>query len=60
MVKGIICHTIFDARVIKMEGMMKNFLERSARMRRRSETNGFIVDASLVLQEMFGVLSKPE
>ena len=29
-------------------------------MRRRSATTGFIVDASLVLQETVGVLSDPE
>ena len=39
---------------------MKNFHEWRSQMRRRSTTTGLIVDASLVLQEMVGVLSDPE
>ena len=39
---------------------MKNFLEWSAQMRRRSATTGLIMEASCVLQEKVGVLSEPE
>ena len=56
----IICRAIFGARVIKTEGLMKNCLEWSTRRRRRSATTGFIVEASLVLQEMVRVLLDPE
>ena len=52
--RGVIHHAIYDARVIKMEGLTKNCLEWSAQMQRRSATTGFIIDASLVLQDMAG------
>ena len=58
--RGVICHAILNARVIKIEGLRKKCLKRSARRRRRSATTGFIEEVSFVLQETIRVLSKPE
>ena len=58
--RGVICHAIFDARVIKMEGLIKNCLLWSARMWSRSATTGLIFESPFMLQETVGALSDPE
>ena len=58
--RGVICHAIVSAWVIKTEGTMKKCLAWSRRIRRRSATTGLIIDASFMLQETVGVLSDPE